>query len=189
MWHVGIHIIDVPPNDIEPNYDEYHQVRILQSDQFMCLIALDPPRIQSPQHTYPPTRKSVDHTPPPPSRLGHRMDEKDPLRNTHIYRRKRADSVVPVHIHLPATDREYMEPTDLWWTTLHGPTSNGRDVNLGYLCEPAYGSFDIPNPLHHCSSHDECETAITAGSASGFHLELSVSSHRCIFTRPSLMLY
>jgi hypothetical protein len=176
MWHVGIHIIDVPPNDIEPNYDEYHQVRILQSDQFMCLIALDPPRIQSPQHTYPSTRKSVDHTTPPTSRLGHRMDEKDPLRNTHIYRRKRADSVVSVHLYLPAADREHMETTDLWRTTLHGSTSNGRDVNLGYLCESAYRSFDISNSLHHCSSHDECETAVTAGSASGLHLELSVSS-------------
>ncbi|ORY18869.1 hypothetical protein BCR34DRAFT_296753 [Clohesyomyces aquaticus] len=26
MWHVGIHIIDVPPNEIEPNYDEYYGV-------------------------------------------------------------------------------------------------------------------------------------------------------------------
>ncbi|KAF9738172.1 hypothetical protein PMIN02_003646 [Paraphaeosphaeria minitans] len=26
MWHVGIHIIDVPPNDIEPDYGEYHQI-------------------------------------------------------------------------------------------------------------------------------------------------------------------
>ncbi|KAF1951078.1 hypothetical protein CC80DRAFT_496357 [Byssothecium circinans] len=26
MWHVGIHIVDVPPNDIEPNYDEYYSV-------------------------------------------------------------------------------------------------------------------------------------------------------------------
>ncbi|CAI6269036.1 unnamed protein product [Periconia digitata] len=26
MWHVGIHIVDVPPNEIEPNYDEYYSV-------------------------------------------------------------------------------------------------------------------------------------------------------------------
>ncbi|OCL12162.1 hypothetical protein AOQ84DRAFT_257852, partial [Glonium stellatum] len=26
MWHVGIHIWDVPPNEIEPNYDEYYGV-------------------------------------------------------------------------------------------------------------------------------------------------------------------
>jgi hypothetical protein len=27
MWHVGIHIVDVPPNEIEPNYDDYYSVR------------------------------------------------------------------------------------------------------------------------------------------------------------------
>ncbi|KAF2116768.1 hypothetical protein BDV96DRAFT_572829 [Lophiotrema nucula] len=26
MWHVGIHIWQVPPNEIEPNYDEYYSV-------------------------------------------------------------------------------------------------------------------------------------------------------------------
>ena len=30
MWHVGIHIWDVDPNKIEPNYDEYYGVRLLQ---------------------------------------------------------------------------------------------------------------------------------------------------------------
>ena len=29
MWHVGIHIWDVPPNEIEPNYDEYYAVSIV----------------------------------------------------------------------------------------------------------------------------------------------------------------
>ena len=29
MWHVGIHIWDVPPKEIEPNYDEYYAVCIL----------------------------------------------------------------------------------------------------------------------------------------------------------------
>lgn len=26
MWHVGIHIWDVDPNNIEPDYDEYYAV-------------------------------------------------------------------------------------------------------------------------------------------------------------------
>jgi hypothetical protein len=26
MWHIGIHIWDVDPNEIEPNYDEYYAV-------------------------------------------------------------------------------------------------------------------------------------------------------------------
>jgi hypothetical protein len=26
MWHMGIHIWDVDPNKIEPNYDEYYAV-------------------------------------------------------------------------------------------------------------------------------------------------------------------
>ncbi|KAF2798511.1 hypothetical protein K505DRAFT_267461 [Melanomma pulvis-pyrius CBS 109.77] len=26
MWHVGVHIYDVPPNEIEPNYDDYYAV-------------------------------------------------------------------------------------------------------------------------------------------------------------------
>jgi hypothetical protein len=27
MWHVGVHIWEVPPDEIEPNYDEYYAVR------------------------------------------------------------------------------------------------------------------------------------------------------------------
>jgi hypothetical protein len=27
MWHVGIHVWDVPWNELEPNYDEYYAVR------------------------------------------------------------------------------------------------------------------------------------------------------------------
>lgn len=26
MWHMGVHIWDVDPNKIEPNYDEYYAV-------------------------------------------------------------------------------------------------------------------------------------------------------------------
>lgn len=26
MWHVGVHIWEVNPNEIEPNYDEYYGV-------------------------------------------------------------------------------------------------------------------------------------------------------------------
>lgn len=32
MWHIGIHIWDVDPNKIEPNYDEYYAVRFLDSN-------------------------------------------------------------------------------------------------------------------------------------------------------------
>lgn len=28
MWHMGIHIWDVDPNEIEPDYDEYYAVRL-----------------------------------------------------------------------------------------------------------------------------------------------------------------
>lgn len=30
MWHIGIHIWDVDPNKIEPNYDEYYAVGLFQ---------------------------------------------------------------------------------------------------------------------------------------------------------------
>lgn len=26
MWHIGVHIWEIPPNEIEPNYDEYYAV-------------------------------------------------------------------------------------------------------------------------------------------------------------------
>jgi hypothetical protein len=29
MWHVGVHIWDVPWNELEPNYDEYYAVSSL----------------------------------------------------------------------------------------------------------------------------------------------------------------
>jgi hypothetical protein len=27
MWHVGVHVWEVPWNELEPNYDEYYAVR------------------------------------------------------------------------------------------------------------------------------------------------------------------
>lgn len=29
MWHVGVHIWDVDPNEIEPNYDEWYRVSLM----------------------------------------------------------------------------------------------------------------------------------------------------------------
>lgn len=29
MWHIGIHIWDVDPFHLEPDYDEYHKVKML----------------------------------------------------------------------------------------------------------------------------------------------------------------
>ena len=29
MWHVGVHIWQVDPNKIEPDYDEYYAVRTI----------------------------------------------------------------------------------------------------------------------------------------------------------------
>ena len=182
MWHIGIHIWDVNPNDIEPNYEEYHRVRIFQPHQASCLIVLDPPRIQPPQHTYPPTRESVHHPSPPTSWLGHRMDEEDSIRHTHFYCRECSNPMVSVHIHLSASDWEHVVTTDFWRATLHGPTKDGRDADLGHLRESPLRSSDFSNPLHYCSPYDERKTSITASGTGGLHLQLSVSFCRCCRT-------
>lgn len=36
MWHIGIHIWDVDPNKIEPNYDDYYRVCFLSSENTFC---------------------------------------------------------------------------------------------------------------------------------------------------------
>jgi len=36
MWHIGIHIWDVDPNKIEPNYDEYYGVCFPSSEITFC---------------------------------------------------------------------------------------------------------------------------------------------------------
>lgn len=37
MWHVGIHIWDVDPNKIEPDYDEYYAVCLIFSRDHQSL--------------------------------------------------------------------------------------------------------------------------------------------------------
>lgn len=51
MWHVGIHIWDVPPNEIEPNYDEEFKVRSRTIHYLLLLTGPGVTGLQSPQHT------------------------------------------------------------------------------------------------------------------------------------------
>lgn len=45
MWHVGVHIWEIPPNDIEPDYDEYYQVRLGPFRRITNLTAPGSPRL------------------------------------------------------------------------------------------------------------------------------------------------
>ena len=178
MWHVGVHIWEIPPNDIEPNYEEYYQVRIPFPYKMAYLIALGPDGVQSDQHSDPTTCESVDYTPPTTSWLGHRVDEEGSIRHTLLYRRKRSYSMVSVHLYLPAADRKHVETADIWRAALHGSTSNGRDADLGHLCESAQRSTHLSYSLYYRSPHDECEASLSSRGAGGIHLQLSVSSCR-----------
>ncbi|KAF2130853.1 hypothetical protein P153DRAFT_374699 [Dothidotthia symphoricarpi CBS 119687] len=40
MWHVGIHIWDIPPREIEPDYDEYHIVAIAENLLIIPILPL-----------------------------------------------------------------------------------------------------------------------------------------------------
>lgn len=114
------------------------------------------------------------------------MDEEDSLRHTRIHRRKRFDPMVSIHLHLPASDRKYVQSTDFWKPALHGTTSNGRDADLGYLRESSFGSVNLSDSLHHCAPHDERKTSIAARGAGGLHLQPSVSQPCLSFAHPFL---
>jgi hypothetical protein len=106
MWHVGIHVWEVPWNELEPNYDDYyavsHHTYISTSTPLTTLgqFVFQPP--QPPNTT---TRQSVYHPASVASRLRHRMAQARSLCHSSLHHRKRIDSVVSLHFRLSTTDR------------------------------------------------------------------------------------
>lgn len=122
MWHVGVHIWEVPPNEIEPNYDEYYAVSSFANrNVLITLIELGGDGFQSSKHPHITTRQVIDHSPSPPRRFSHRMAKASPIRHPRLHRRERSNTMVPLHLHLSANDWKHLEAADIWRTALHGP--------------------------------------------------------------------
>ena len=62
MWHVGIHIWEVNPNEIEPDYDEYYGVCRHVSPVATKLTSLGCHGIQPFEHTDIAARQSIDYS-------------------------------------------------------------------------------------------------------------------------------
>jgi hypothetical protein len=187
MWHVGVHVWEVPWNELEPNYDEYYAVRtsiLLQASQILTVAGKS--IIQPPQPSDPTPRQSIDYPSSSPSRLSHRMAQACPLRYFDLYHWKRIDTLVSLHFRLSTTDWQHLEATNIRQLTLHGPSQDGRNAPLGHMRQPPYRPFDSPNPLYHCSQDDERAITITPGSASGFHMQSSSDLYRRCEDLPDL---
>jgi hypothetical protein len=102
------------------------------------------------------------------------MAEESPIRHPHLHRWKRIDSLVFVHLHLPAANRKHVEAEDVWRIEVYGTASHGRDADMGYLRQPSDGLAHIPHPFHHCSQNDERTITVKDGGAGCFHLQFSV---------------
>jgi hypothetical protein len=84
--------------------------------------------------------------------------------------------MVSLHIHLPTSDRQYLETKDFWGTALHGTTQDGRDVDLGHLRKSLHRRLDPSSPFYHCSADDECSLEVPFGGTGGLHLQSCVST-------------
>lgn len=102
------------------------------------------------------------------------MAEESTIRNSCLHGWQRADPLVSLHLHMSATNWEYMETQDIRRSALHGTASHGGDVDLGHLRQPYYGLAHLPDSLYHCSKNDERTATIKISGASGLHLQLSV---------------
>ena len=184
MWHVGVHVWEVPWNELEPNYDEYYAVRtsILFSSSSM-LITAGEHGVQPPQHPHTTSRQSFDYPPSAPSRLSHRMAQARSLRYIGFHCWKRIDTLVSLHFHLSTTDRKHLEAQDFRQPTLHGAPQDGRNAHLGYMRQPPHRSFDSPDTIHHRSKNDERAVAITTCRSSSVHLQ---SCGHCNWRRENL---
>lgn len=72
MWHVGVHVWEVPWNELEPDYDEYYAVSTiiwLQASQILTVAGK--PVIQPSQPSDSTPRQSIDYPSPSTSRLSH----------------------------------------------------------------------------------------------------------------------
>jgi hypothetical protein len=101
MWHVGIHIVDVPPNEIEPNYDDYYSVSkctllrlhsINKSQVVMAFNLLNIPIL-------PLVKASIILL---LLRAGSVIEVS--IRAPHLHNLGRIHPMVSLHLHLPAAD-------------------------------------------------------------------------------------
>lgn len=187
MWHVGIHVWEVPWNEQEPNYDEYYAVRLLKCFEVILLLTVTgQSSLQSPQPTDFTPRQSLHHPSSSTSRFSHRVAEARTLRYSSIHHRKRFDSMVPLHFRLSTTNRQHLEAPNVWQSSLHGPPQDGRNAPLGDVRQPLYRPFDSPDPLHYRAKDDECATQIATCSACGLHLQFGSDSYWCREDLPNL---
>lgn len=68
-----------------------------------------------------------------------------------------------------------METENIRRTSLHGPSQNGRNDDLGYMRQLIYRPPHSANPLHHCQKNDERTSQVASGGTSSIHLQSSVS--------------
>jgi hypothetical protein len=179
MWHVGIHVWEVPWNELEPNYDDYYVVGTsirLQTSHILTVAGKSV--VQPPQPSDSTTRQSIDYPSSSPSRLSHRMAQACPLRYFDLHYWKRTDTLVSLHFCLSTSDRQHLEATNIRQPALHGPSQDGRNAPLGHMRQPPYRPFDSPHSFHHRPQDDERATAITPGGASGLHLQSSSDIYR-----------
>jgi hypothetical protein len=105
MWHIGIHIWDVDPNTIEPNYDEYYAVRLCPDLHVSKLTISGANGVQSAEHSDLATRQSFYHPTSSPRRVNHHMAEESAVLHLGLHCRKCADTLVLVHLHMPTANR------------------------------------------------------------------------------------
>lgn len=102
------------------------------------------------------------------------MAEEGPIRHPYLHCRKRVDSLVLVHLYLPAANWKHLETEDVRRIEVYGTASHGGDAHMGHLRQPSDRFAHIPHPFHHCSQNDERTATVKDGGAGRFHLQLSV---------------
>jgi hypothetical protein len=180
MWHVGIHVWEVPWNELEPNYDDYYVVGTsirLQTSHILTVAGKSV--VQPPQPSDSTTRQSIDYPSSSPSRLSHRMAQACPLRYFDLHYWKRTDTLVSLHFCLSTSDRQHLEATNIRQPALHGPSQDGRNAPLGYMRQPPYRSSDLANSFYHRPKDDERSIAITIGGVGCLHLQSRSDLNRC----------
>ena len=130
--------------------------------------------LQSPKHPDIATCEGIHHLLTSPSRISHRVAKASTLRHPHLYRRQRLGALVSLYLHLSPANGKHVEAEDVWKSALHGSTTHGRNADLGHLRQLAHRSPHLPDPIHHCSTNDECPTTIKIGGVGRLHFQSSV---------------
>lgn len=144
MWHFGIHIWDVNPMKLEPDYDEYHKVIWVPFCTFeLVLTILGPDCFQCHQYTHPSPCQSIHNLTPSQNRQTHPIRPPHSHRNSRLHNWSRRRTMDSTNLPLPTSNRSNKCANSIWEPEMYTTTPGRDSLSLAGFSQYLHGHPDF----------------------------------------------